>query len=468
MAIRITDIELDKKLKSYMANGGEQAFQIDDDRVFGATAPKRSVLIPRKLQTVAAVLLILVITALAIPQVSAAIAKFFTFIPGVGIAEKSEISFYAMKPIIRMIETDDALIYASLDNAIFDSGHLNISITVNGRNAGGHGVEFEEFLYDYANDFSLYVNGGQVDFQSSGWAETDTAITGINIWIIMQAPGSEDLFEVGIEGFSQRLSFTLELCRDYSDLSEIGPTEVHNNISITTTAHRVGDQLTVLYYCINSTDDSLSSIAGPFSDRAWKSEAYIITESGNKSMDIFPDGNRGKFVFDMPVGDKEATLYVPHIIMQRYEEKKITVPVPKDQSFIECDISVKYSLGTVKVTGVERLPVPNSDKMEILRIYFDYDSNESNVVIRSIYEQRFDYPKGWTLPSYSTAREAMEVDGVPSAGWGRSINAETGIMESFDIPFVEYGDPPKNFSFTPMYLVYCLTDEYVIPLDISE
>ena len=462
MAIKISDIELDEKLSAYMAIGGEQAFPLDENRVFGDAAPKRNIWVIKKTQVAAAILLILALSVLAIPQVSAALIRLFTFIPGIGIVESGDISYYAMKPIVRKIENSDESVYAVLDNAVYDSGRLGIHVTMNGRYAGEHGEDAEMRMDSYADGFSLFINGVEVDFQNASWAKPGTFTTGLDMWIDIDTPDGDDLFEIGINGFEQMLSFTLARCKDYSDLSEIGPTAVHNGISVTTTAYRSGNQLTVRYYTTKTTEDLLSG-----DPMTWKNEAYIVLGSGVVSYDIVSDpGANVSFDFEIPADEGSATLHIPYLTLMRHEQKKITVPVPKEHSSIACDISVGFSLGNARVTNVERIAATEGEIMETLRIFFEFDSNAGNVVFSSVADANFDWPRGWARPSSS-----IYWDVTPPPILTRitsKYNDETSILDYIDIGFVETGGPTESLSFTTNYIYYFLTDEYVIPLDILD
>ena len=470
----LSDMELDNKLRAYMEIGGEQPIKYDENRIFRRTfIYRRAFVLKRTLA--AAVILILVISILAIPQVSSAFVQLFSFIPGFGIVEKSNISFYIMNPIVSKIEDNSAQVTAKLDNAICTAGSMNITISVNGWYIGETDIELERGLQRYSENFALYINGEKCNFQSTSSAEIGTAMSRLSMWVQMETPNSGDLFEVSITGFSQPLSFTFVASQDVNDLAEIGPTDTHNGISITTSSRRDEDRLIVNYYPFNTTKDWLcgfgSAIAGVKNPDLWKSEAYIVTESGFTCFDTVSAAEIYQtFIFDIPVGDKSATLHIPYLTLMRREEMKITVPIPREHSVVECDFSVRSSLGTVKVIEVERLPHPDGGASEILRIYFDFIGNDVNAVFCSLDEitLKLNVPRGWEQSAFPgfiiIGDEPLQQSYI-----GPSLNAiynENGCLAYFDIEFIETNwRQAKDLSFTTKYLGYYLLDEYVIPLD---
>lgn len=199
----------------------------------------------------------------------------------------------------------------------------------------------------------------------------------------MPEPAAEDLFEIKIPGFSQQLSFTLDACTDYLELANIGPTDMQNDISITSIASRDDSQLTVWCYPFHKTGDAITGI-GDASPSIWEKETYIETESGFTST-YQASGQRiaERFMFDLPEEEHSVTLHIPYLTMVRDENVKITIPVPIDYSAQKSDLSVDFSLGTVRITELERKPSQYPENPDVLRISFAFDSLDSNKVFNS-------------------------------------------------------------------------------------
>lgn len=437
MKNRVSDFELDEKLKSYMGNGAERAFPLDEMRVFKNTDTQSGARVFRKATVVAAIVLILLASTLTIPSVRAAVGRLFTFIPGVGISEQSDNSIYTMNHIVRQIDVDSGTssnqVQAQLDNAVYSNGYLCVSTIINGK------------YIDFDNDLTFYIDGEQVEYSSSGTRSSGPEGIEVNhyMWLKMNEPNSDKLYEVEIAGFPGRLSFTLEKCLEYSDLAQIGPTDTQNGISITTTAIRSENQLTVWCYPFNTTGDKIAGI-GAANPSIWNNETYIETESGfigvyNKSGQQIME----RFVCDIPEGDSFATLHIPYLTLVRDEKKTVSIPVPTDYSSMECNISVEFSLGIVRITEIERKPSEFDGQPDVLRISFTLDSSDSSMVFNSF--------------------ELRNTSGDP-VGWMMQFNDETGCLQFIE---TDIEDNASKFSFEITDLCYYLLGEYVIPLEIK-
>lgn len=432
----VSDSLLDGKLRDYMTSGSEKAFPLDEQRVFKSADIQRGIWPLRKAPAIAAAVLILLLSTLAIPSVRAAVGRLFTFIPGVGISEQGDTVVYTMKPIIRMTDVESGYgrkpYQALLDNAVYSNGYLCVSITINGK---------------YVDYKSLILYGDNEKIKYSGSSSWGSGAGGVEasywLWVESNEPDSSVCYEVEIPGFPERLSFTLEKCLEYEDLAQIGPTDTQNGISITTTASRSENQLIVWCYPLNTTKDRITGI-GAANPSAWKSEAHIETESGfigvyNKSgMRIME-----RFVCDMPEGDSSATLHVPYLTFVRDENKKVTIHVPTDYSAVDSDISVEFSLGTVRITKIERKPSEYDGKPDVLKIDFTLDSSDSNMVFSS-----FDLRD----------KKGRWVGGM------KRFNDEIGCLQFIE---TDIGDNVKKFTFEITDLCYYLLGEYVIPLEIK-
>lgn len=216
-----------------------------------------------------------------------------------------------MNPIIDMVDSEGSgtTAYAYLENAVYSGGHLSLKVTVKG---GG----------TKHNEIQLYKNGELVEHEGSDLVWTKGARRNY-LWIAMSEPANGDLYEIEISYFAQRLSFTMDACSDYLDLLNIGTTVIKNDISITATAGRVENNLTVWCYPVNPTGDKISGI-GEAAPSIWDRQAYIKTESGFTSV-YSASGERiiERFFFDMPSVDTSATLHIPYITMVRCEKRPV-------------------------------------------------------------------------------------------------------------------------------------------------
>jgi hypothetical protein len=394
---------------------------------------KKDIYIPKRLlASVAAIAIVFVsLTAVGFDNVYAAIGKLLTFIPGVAIEQKIDASVYTMDPVIEQVKTQEAT--ANLVNAVYSNDYLSVTIEVLGKAL-------------YHDDFVYYINQKPVNNQDDTPANLSISSdsTMMYVSIITEAPAIDNVYEIGITGFPERLSFKMTPCRDYEDISQIGPTDVQNDISITTTAQRIGDQLVVWTYpyrLSNADKDTIVGYGKP-ANGAFIKTGYISTESGQIIESNSGWQLTGRTVYNMPENDKTATLHIPYLSMLREEKKKLNINLPGRYAVEDADVSAKCSLGTIKVTEIERSPCKYDNDKDTIMIKFEFESIDANMRLYS-----FEYQ--FTQENSSSARH---------------FNGEIGCLEYLEV------DVMKNvnkLSYDVSQLYYFLIGEYTIPLDIQ-
>jgi hypothetical protein len=403
----------------------------------------------RRLWPVAAAAMLLIASTLAIPPVRAAITNVFTFVPGIGIVKDADGPIYAFSPGVGRIEEEGVV--AEIEAAYYQNGELIVSIIGTGRYIGNP----EYTLYAKGVAVGIEVGGGGI---SGGSAVTFEG----RLRYKTEPPVSGDAYEVEIKGMSQRLTFTMEPCLDFDDLAKIGPTDTQNDISITTVSERYGDILKVWYYALNETSDEIIHYGyNIYENPDWYPEFverygmnHIVTDSGFVSRRTYtsygffsPRGNVFLQTFEMPAEDSGATLHLPFLTMIRHEKKKVSVDIPKGYEAIKCDIPFEFSLGTMRVTKVERIDDSNrggatNKNMDSLVISYSLESKEPNMVFRGIH---------FTSSGYNSE-------------YSKGIDETTGCENYIAVSVKKNA---TKYSFTVGDLEYFLLGEYVIPLDIG-
>lgn len=402
----------------------------------GTELPKKCSSVPKRLAVCAAAL-VLTFTALSFigfDKVAAAISELFTFIPGVGIQEKSE-NVYMLQPITSQIKSDN--ISASIVRAVYSENHLTVVVEVGKRT-----------IYD---DFRFYINGTLADYKGddgkgSATYSLSTSSDSSMLWFSCetQPPKADDIYEMEIAGFTGRLSFKMTPCRDFDDISKIGPTDIKGGISITTTADIIDDKLVVWcypFYTENITKDRIIGY-GNAVNAAWVNEKYIETESGIQYESKSGWGMTGRLIFDKPESLENVKLHLPYLAMLREEKKRLNIKLPKDYVTVDSDIALECSLGTVRVTEIRRTSNEHETDMDTVWLKFAFDSKEENKRFNS-----FDFElAGRYSPS------AMHFD------------ADSGCLQYLE---VYVGKDEDKIALNISQLYYYLMNEYTIPLDIK-
>ncbi|HBN86425.1 MAG TPA: hypothetical protein DDZ89_21615 [Clostridiales bacterium] len=144
----------------------------------------------------------------------------------------------------------------------------------------------------------------------------------------------------------------------------------------------------------------------------------------------------------MPDSDQTATLHIPYLSMLRNEKNKLSVNLPKDYATMESNVSIKCSLGTIKVTEVKRTPNEYEQDKDTVWLKFEFDSNDSNAALNSF--------------EFETAGKYLSN--------AKHFNGENGCLEYLEVCV---GKNENKISLNITNLYYYLLGEYVIPLDIQ-
>ncbi|MDR0948351.1 MAG: hypothetical protein LBM69_02380 [Lachnospiraceae bacterium] len=412
------------------------------------TNQKHGIHFPKKLVACAASFVILFtgVSIVGFDTVSAAIKNLFTFIPGVGITETASDTIYAMNPIETQLQSDNQT--ARIVRATYANGYLNMIAEVTSNHieyATSVKTDSTDPLLFY-DDFSFYVNGVQKDYQD----DVSTASLALSLNSAMldisyksEPPQDNDIYEIGITGFSQKLSFKLTACSSFDDIKEIGPTVIQNGISLTATAERLDNLLLVWCYpfkVTNKTNDRILGLGQP-GNGSFIQTRFIKTENGRLS-ECFPGISlTERMLFEMPENVQTATLHIPYLSMLREEKDKLKINLPNDYSTITSEAASENSLGTVTVSKVTRAKNEHTSDKDTVKIYFEFESNNDTMRLCSF---------------------AFDADPYPSSV--RAFNAETGCL---DYLLLEVDKNETKVVFDITDLTYYLYGEYVIPLDIK-
>ncbi len=398
-------------------------------KIFGK--PRRAWPIPKKLAVCIAsfALILCVMSVIGFGNVYAAVRNFFSLIPGVGIETiREENLIYTYETTRGTITSGEQ--YAKILRASFTKGTLGATVLVN------KGISSE--------DIRLFINGKryQTDPQNTSYMlaySSDSSM--LEIALSVETPTADDLYEIEVSGFEDRLAFTMKPCETYEDLCEIGPTVTKNGIALTVTAERTEEELVVWCYETRFEDapnDHLANIGKP-SNGSYELQRYLETENGTVYEKHEGWQLKGRIVYELSEQDESAVLCIPYLAMLRDESGCYKLDLPKTYTTVKTDYTEKTSLGTIKITSIER--TPDEDNKDRIRLTFDYENKYENQAIYGIL--------------YSTE------DNIAAY----YCDSTSGTMEYIDI-WVDKEETKTTLSFDGIY--YYLTDEYRFELDLTE
>lgn len=399
---------------------------------------QKRIYIQRRLAACAMVIVVLFssLALVGFDNVAAMIENLFTFIPGIGIEPKVDEAIYTIEPVVIKTQADDMT--ASIIRAVYLNDYLSVTVEVKGKAA-------------YLDGFTFYINkvatNYSEDIMHNLYVASDSTMLDFSCKI--EEPKKDDVYEIAVNGFSERLAFKMTPCYDVNDFKMIGSTDMQNGISITATAQRLEDELIIWAYPFKTADavkDTLLGYGSP-SFGSYYLKRFIETESEKVYEDEGGWKLSNRFVFKMPESYQKATLHLPYLAMLREEKTKLDINLPSDYGIVKSDVVVKTSLGTIKVVEVNRVPSEYTINQDRIIIKFEYESKDSNMLLSS-----FDFE--------DIRQFAMS-----------SLFSENGNLECLfvdvDKSQNDTGNDHIKLSLDITQLSYYLFGEYVIPLEIE-
>ncbi len=361
-------------------------------------------------------------------KVAASISKIFTFIPGYGISKGGEESVYTAETIVGSISSGGA--EAVLLNAMYSDGVLSATVSVEGKNLEVLDREDVKLFIDGTEAADGSVNG------SVAW-NGDSVMIGIGCEVKNRG---QSVYEFRIKGFDGGISFRLVPCESYEKLSEIGPTDIRNGISVTAVPQKIGSSLYVWCYpnMGGNTDHILGY--GVAVNSAWNEQRYL--EAGGEKFFTQEYGwvLTHRLGFTVPEDLRSAVLHIPYLSMSRDEKIRLKIKLPENYGKTPCDYELECSLGKIKITEIERQEASEgSGAKDCIMLRVEFQNNDEN---RRLYF--FDFSS--------------------SDGFAYHTNSENGCLEYMEL---EADKDRKELELDIRSLNYYLMGEYEMEIELE-
>jgi hypothetical protein len=354
-------------------------------RVFAKVGVKRSRFAPRKIAAFAAVLALVAVTFIFADfgQITLAVNRFFSLVPGIGIVENNDKVEYTLAAQ-QSAETSDYVL--TVTNAIAAKNSITVYLIVKKKGYDEQQLaedkqKAEESLQDGQSSGQpavyLYIDGKK--YSSSNWymgeGLSDYICATFDTNNIKIAESSKLRVEYTADNIA--CNFSLISIRNFDTLAQIGPTQEHNNIWLTATSSESNGQLQVELYPVNKTGYTLIGFNKRLDNGFWGQELHLQTDKGNKAYTI-PDnfGNTFEYDFDVSDGAQNRVLKVPYVIVQSTETENLSLPIPKKGDIIKVNKAIKLKDGTVTVASVEQTSGHIGDRE--LKINLQYHNVHEN------------------------------------------------------------------------------------------
>ncbi|MFU0828662.1 MAG: hypothetical protein ACFWTJ_14235 [Lachnoclostridium sp.] len=330
----------------------------------------------------AAVAVLLCIVMINYNDIAHAFWQMLSLIPGVGIIENNSDSdreiLYQLKETVNA-ESDQATM--TISSAVATSEEISVNFQIVRKN-----YTEDELFTEKQKEWEELKKGGemkkpriflQVDNQkftcnyssSGGGLEENYSCT---FKLDSELIGPAKRYKLIFDDYNISADFELVTLEQYNSLSDIGPTEIHNNISLTATASREGDQLKVHIYPLNYSDYTLISFDQEYEFDYFHKKLTLKTDKGDKDYTLpgsYGSGMNAAYTFDLSDGAKYSILSVPYVVVESQEEKRITLPIPKEGKVVSVNQEVAFEDGSVIIKDVEKLVYPHEDNES------DYDAD---------------------------------------------------------------------------------------------
>ncbi len=334
----------------------------------------------------AAAILLCIMIGIGSDRIVQAFQSIFSLIPGIGIVENNEEIIYRLKEPVHVTTSQGTLDILSA-NATKDS--IGINFTFRRSN-----YSEEQLIEDKQKEWEdlsknvdtrkpkIYIIVDNMKYQMSFGVSSSGGEEQTYSYSFEMNEGDIDLaksYTLFDEELNISADFQLVSLEQYSDLNEIGATDIHNNISLTATASLVDHQLNVNVYPINDTDYTLISFNREYDLKYFGKKMVLKTDMGDMNYTL-PEIHFMNTTYSFPVDDTatEYVLSIPFVVVESKEEKKLTMPIPKEGEVIELNKEIAFEKGSVIIKSVEKVVSENGNEYGDLKVSLEYISQDEN------------------------------------------------------------------------------------------
>ena len=431
----------------------------------------------KKLAAVAAVLVIATAAVITSPSAQAAIKKIFSFIPGMTIEEQTD-NEESYSGILYSMDGDpvtksDGNITVTLENAYVSDYNIDVVYTITLDFIDENNIDYKMTAEDLQkilddNDVSSFIkvtdDNGFGPFFEVVHKITVDGKTYDNLQSYGGGSMSKRTMTARLEHISDiineygvnlpivleigNLSFDIKLkpIEFYESVEQIGPTAMHNNISVTAMPRWDGEVLNIKFYALNYSEFTQTYGFIQYKDDGIDKVLPYLEISG-KNIPAECDGGDGtEFYFDLsPYGfsDDEknaAILHVPVVEVRNDEEAVLNFKINKDKTIdFPKKISLKYS-----DIIINNMTVGTEDWDDSIGIEFTVKNKYDNIILDGI---SFEKANGSSAGGSSSWTERNDET------WKAAFSSDA-VKDVMDYNSICLSSP-----------TYILTDEYVFTLN---
>ena len=402
-SILLNEIDIDEPAldHTYLQNIKEQTFkklgleattttghEKNTEKLKKENTGKRKAIYWKGFVACAAAIIIVILAGIKHESIVLAFQEMISLIPGVGIVDSNQGAEYRLKEqvsaendqcslkVLYVTATEDALtVRFDLEGTFQEKQDLtdkkkerknfDIYLLVNHQkfqalNRSGAGG-LSEYQFSYNCDYTFEVDKKYINTKKK--------------------------YTLVCEELGIRVSFRLSNIDQYNSLSEIGATQTHNDISLTASAFRKDDQLSVNVYPINNSKYDLISFNQDFNFQYFERKMTLNTDKGIKDYtppSYYGTGLNAPFLFDVSDGASDFVLSIPYVVVESEEENEIVLPIPVEGEVIEVNKEIKFENGSAIIKNVKRLKGDIGNESGYLQISLEYSSTNEKQQLVSV------------------------------------------------------------------------------------
>ncbi len=452
--------------------------EIDPKYIEEADAPAKKTAVWKKWAMAAAAFVIAAAAVNSSPSAQAAIKKLFSFIPGMTIEEQKDNGapysgiLYSMdgEPVTKT----DGKITVTVENAYVSDYNVDIVYTItldfideDSLKYGMTADDYQKILDDNGVSSFIEIADSKSSFgpflsvvhkiTAAGKTYDNLASYGGGSISKMTNTARLEYIPDIIEEYGVDLPLTLEIgdlsfdiklkpIEFYNSPEEIGPTAMHNNISVTAVPRWDGEILNIKFYTLNYSE--FTQTYGFIQYRNDENEGKILPylEIGGQNIPAEYEGGDGtEFYFDLSAygftdeQKTDALLHVPVVEVRNDEETVINFKINKDRT-IDFPDKVKLKYADINISN---MTVGTEDWEDSIGIEFTITNKYDNIQLDGISFSEANGKKAGGSSSW-TAND--------NGNWSAAFHHDA-VKDVMDYKSIKITSP-----------TYILTDEYVFSL----
>lgn len=326
-----------------------------------------------------AALLIVTLGIIGVDKVAAAIGGLFGFVPGYGI-----------------VQNDSSIQYTAAELSSTSNEQAQLTLRSVLATTDSISVSYELRPLDYQNQRSreIYLHLGQLRYIPSGSSlvrgGSGNGEKGYFTFLLLPKQiDTETTYRLELAQYEISVEFTLKAVDSYDDLTQIGATQTHNDISLTAVPHFTEDGVTVELYPLNNSKYQLESYyAG--SEYVYQGQ-YLHLETSNGIRECQPQNFGtvlvGRYNFELTERDNDLVLKLPYLLVRTEEAQNISLPIPQEGQRVVLNKKVRFADSTLIIEEIEKKPAEYGEGYEFC-MSVRMENRQPNLVLRSVRMER--------------------------------------------------------------------------------